>query len=73
MNADQGLSSAPKAAQPFIVDRVNASRALAKCIAYLAVGKRDDAEYWFRQLARELGFAPDQVAFQRIRDRIREV
>jgi|GEM_PF-6402751 len=46
--------------KPIIVDRSYASRALAKCIAYLAVGKRDDAEYWFRQLAFELGFAINQ-------------
>jgi hypothetical protein len=37
------------------VDRVNASRAMAKCIAYLACGKHQEARQWFVQLARELG------------------
>ncbi len=41
--------------QILTVDRVNASRALAKCIAYLACGNRDQAVVWFVQLARELG------------------
>lgn len=36
------------------IDRTAAAKALAKTIAYLACGKRDEARQWFRALACEL-------------------
>ena len=40
-----------------MVDRSEASRALAKAIAYIGCGKRDEAERWARDLLAELGMS----------------
>jgi len=39
-----------------MADRVEATRALAKVLAYQAVGKVDEARAWFERLAAVLGY-----------------
>lgn len=38
-----------------VIDRTEAARALAKCIAYLACGNRDKAIWWAQELLMILG------------------